>query len=119
MKVIAFSLVFFDNKFSQKFNLEFGRKIFLKNFFDFLIFFLLLLPLINTSAVRSSLYRPLYQKFFWFLVADFFLLSYLGQAPAESPYIEVGQVATIYYFGFFILLIPILGRLEKNLVYSI
>ena len=76
---------------------------------------LLLLPLINTSAVRSSLYRPLYQKFFWFLVADFFLLSYLGQAPAESPYIEVGQIATIYYFGFFILLVPILGRLEKNL----
>jgi ubiquinol-cytochrome c reductase cytochrome b subunit len=75
---------------------------------------LLLLPLINTSAVRSSLYRPLYQKFFWFLVADFFLLSYLGQAPAESPYIEVGQIATIYYFGFFILLVPILGRLEKN-----
>ena len=80
---------------------------------------LLLLPLINTSAVRSSLYRPLYQKFFWFLVADFFLLSYLGQAPAESPYIEVGQIATIYYFGFFILLVPILGRLEKTLVYSI
>lgn len=80
---------------------------------------LLLLPLINTSAVRSSLYRPIYQKFFWFLVADFFLLSYLGQAPAESPYIEVGQFATIYYFGFFILLVPILGRLEKNLVYSI
>ncbi len=80
---------------------------------------LLILPLINTSAVRSSLYRPLFQRFFWFLVADFFLLSYLGQAPAESPYIEVGQVATIYYFGFFIILVPILGRLEKNLVSSI
>jgi quinol-cytochrome oxidoreductase complex cytochrome b subunit len=80
---------------------------------------LLVLPLINTSAVRSSLYRPLYQKFFWFLVADFILLSYLGQAPAESPYIEVGQVATIYYFGFFIILVPVIGRLEKNLVSSI
>lgn len=80
---------------------------------------LLLLPLINTSVVRSSLYRPLFQRFFWFLVADFFLLTYLGQAPAESPYIEVGQVATIYYFGFFIVLVPILGRLEKNLVSSI
>ena len=80
---------------------------------------LLILPLINTSVVRSSLYRPLFQRFFWFLVADFFLLSYLGQAPAESPYIEVGQVATIYYFGFFIILVPILGRLEKNLVSSI
>ena len=80
---------------------------------------LLILPLINTSVVRSSLYRPLFQRFFWFLVADFFLLTYLGQAPAESPYIEVGQVATIYYFGFFIVLVPILGRLEKNLVSSI
>jgi len=77
---------------------------------------LLVLPIINTSAVRSSLYRPLYQKFFWFLVADFFLLSYLGQAPAESPYIEVGQIATIYYFSFFILFVPILGRLEKSLI---
>ena len=77
---------------------------------------LLVLPVINTSSVRSSLYRPLYQKFFWFLVADFFLLSYLGQAPAESPYIEVGQVATIYYFSFFILFVPILGRLEKGLI---
>ena len=77
---------------------------------------LLILPLINTSAVRSSLYRPLYQKFFWFLVADFFLLSFLGQAPAESPYIEVGQIATIYYFSFFIVLVPILGRLEKGLI---
>nr|AEK79998.1 apocytochrome b [Phaeocystis antarctica] len=77
---------------------------------------LLVLPVINTSAVRSSLYRPLYQKFFWFLVADFFLLSYLGQAPAESPYIEVGQVATVYYFSFFIILVPILGRLEKGLI---
>nr|WEL36005.1 apocytochrome b [Phaeocystis rex] len=77
---------------------------------------LLLLPVINTSIVRSSLYRPLYKKFFWFLVADFFLLSYLGQAPAESPYIEVGQIATIYYFSFFIVLVPILGRLEKRLI---
>ena len=80
---------------------------------------LLILPLINTSVVRSSLYRPLFQRFFWFLVADFFLLTYLGQAPPESPYIEVGQVATIYYFGFFIVLVPILGRLEKSLVSSI
>lgn len=79
---------------------------------------LLVLPVINTSAVRSSLYRPLYQKFFWFLVADFFLLSYLGQAPAESPYIEVGQVATIYYFSFFMVFVPVLGRLEKKLNFS-
>ena len=49
-------------------------------------------------------------------VADFILLSYLGQAPAESPFIEVGQIASIYYFGFFLVIIPCLGILEKNLI---
>jgi quinol-cytochrome oxidoreductase complex cytochrome b subunit len=77
---------------------------------------LLTLPLISTSMVRSSLYRPLYQVFYWFLVADFVLLSYLGQAPAESPFIEVGQIASVYYFGFFLVIIPCLGILEKNLI---
>ena len=75
---------------------------------------LLVLPVINTSSVRSSLYRPLYQKFFWFLVADFFLLSYLGQAPAESPYIEVGQIATIYYFSFFFIIRSYIGSFRKR-----
>jgi ubiquinol-cytochrome c reductase cytochrome b subunit len=79
---------------------------------------LLTLPIINTSGVRSSLYRPLYQKFFWFLVADFILLSYIGQAPPESPFIEIGQIATVYYFGFFLVLIPVLGRIEKALIFA-
>jgi ubiquinol-cytochrome c reductase cytochrome b subunit len=79
---------------------------------------LLTLPITNTSGVRSSLYRPLFQKFFWFLVADFILLSYIGQAPPESPFIEIGQVATVYYFAFFLVFVPVLGRLEKNLIYA-
>jgi ubiquinol-cytochrome c reductase cytochrome b subunit len=33
----------------------------------------------------------------------------------ESPFIEMGQVASIYYFSYFLIIIPFLGRLEKNL----
>jgi quinol-cytochrome oxidoreductase complex cytochrome b subunit len=37
---------------------------------------LLVLPIVNTSEVRSSLYRPLHKFFFWLLVADYLVLGY-------------------------------------------
>jgi len=40
---------------------------------------LLVLPVVSTTEVRSSLYRPIHKLFFWLLVADYFLLGYLGQ----------------------------------------
>jgi ubiquinol-cytochrome c reductase cytochrome b subunit len=73
------------------------------------------LPFVSTSEVRSSLYRPLHQKFFWFLVADYVLLGYLGQQVPESPFTELGQVASIFYFSYFLVIIPALGLLEKTL----
>jgi quinol-cytochrome oxidoreductase complex cytochrome b subunit len=76
---------------------------------------LLVLPVVNTSEIRSTLYRPLHQKFFWLLVADYILLGYLGQQVPESPFIEIGQIASIYYFSYFLIIIPALGRLEKSL----
>lgn len=77
---------------------------------------LLLLPIISTSKVRSSLYRPLHQKFFWFLVADFILLGYIGQQTPETPFIEIGQIASVYYFMYFLVIIPCLGLIESKLV---
>lgn len=77
---------------------------------------LLLLPIISTSKVRSSLYRPLHQKFFWFLVADFILLGYIGQQTPETPFIEIGQIASVYYFMYFLVIIPCLGLLESKLL---
>jgi ubiquinol-cytochrome c reductase cytochrome b subunit len=79
------------------------------------ILILLILPVVNSSAIRSTLYRPLHQKFFWLLVADYILLGYLGQQVPESPFIEMGQIASIYYFAYFLIIIPALGRLEKSL----
>jgi ubiquinol-cytochrome c reductase cytochrome b subunit len=43
------------------------------------------------------------------------LLGYLGQQVPESPFIEIGQIASIYYFAYFLIIIPALGRLEKSL----
>lgn len=74
------------------------------------------IPFLNTSEVRSSQFRPIFRKFFWLLVADFLILGWVGQKPVETPFIEVGQIATVFYFVFFALLIPGIGLLEKFLV---
>jgi quinol-cytochrome oxidoreductase complex cytochrome b subunit len=79
------------------------------------VLILLVLPIVNTSEVRSSLYRPLHKFFFWLLVADYLILGYLGQQVPESPFIEIGQIASVYYFAYFLVIIPVLGRFEKNL----
>jgi|SaaInl8_150m_RNA_FD_contig_123_10128_length_3034_multi_11_in_0_out_2_2 ubiquinol-cytochrome c reductase cytochrome b subunit len=80
------------------------------------ILILLLLPIINTSKVRSSKFRPIFSIAFWFLVSDFLLLGWLGQKPVESPYIEVGMAATAFYFFFLLILVPVIGLIENKLV---
>ena len=80
------------------------------------ILVLLLLPVINTSLVRSSKFRPIFGVAYWFLVSNFLLLGWIGQKPVESPYIEIGMVATAFYFFFLLILIPILGLLEQFLI---
>jgi len=77
---------------------------------------LFLLPFINTSEIRSSNFRPLFAKAYWAFIADCLILGWIGGKPVESPYIEIGQVATAYYFIFFLIIIPFLGLLEKSLI---
>jgi ubiquinol-cytochrome c reductase cytochrome b subunit len=78
----------------------------------------LLLPIINTSEIRSSKFRPIFAFAYWFLVSDFLILGWIGQKPVESPYVEIGMVATFFYFLFFIVLIPAIGLLEQKLIES-
>jgi len=80
------------------------------------ILVLLLLPLINTSKIRSGVFRPIYAFSFWFLVSDFLILGWIGQKPVETPFIEIGLGATIFYFLYFIVLIPAIGKLENDIV---
>jgi len=79
---------------------------------------LLALPFLNTSPIRSSNFRPFYKRFFWILVADCFLLGWIGQQPVEDPYILVGQLASVYFFIYFLMVIPFLGKFEHYLIQS-
>jgi ubiquinol-cytochrome c reductase cytochrome b subunit len=71
------------------------------------------IPWLDTSKVRSSKYRPLYRQFYWLLIADFILLGYLGSQAATGIYLIIGRLATAYYFLHFILIMPLIGFIEK------
>jgi ubiquinol-cytochrome c reductase cytochrome b subunit len=78
---------------------------------------LLALPFLNTSPIRSSNFRPIHKKFFWLIVADTILLSWIGQQPVEDPYILVGQCASVFFFIYFLMVVPFLGRFENYLIH--
>jgi len=80
------------------------------------ILVLLILPLTNISKIRSSQFRPLYSFFYWFLVAIFLILGWIGQKPVETPFIEVGMISTFFYFAFLTILIPLIGWFENLLL---
>jgi ubiquinol-cytochrome c reductase cytochrome b subunit len=74
---------------------------------------LFFLPWLDTMKVKSARYRPLYKIFFLLFVISCLLLGYLGAKPPEGIYLFLSRVSTIYYFAFFLLIMPILSRIEK------
>jgi len=74
------------------------------------------LPWLDRSPVRSGSYRPLYKKFFFFgLIPAMAVLFYCGGAPAEEPYVMCSQLAALYYFAHFLIIVPIVSAIEKPL----
>ena len=78
------------------------------------IMVLFVLPWLDKSSVRSSQFRPLYKLFFWFLVIDCIALGYLGAMPAEGIYVVLSRLATAYYFFNFLIILPLLPKIEST-----
>nr|AGB14203.1 cytochrome b [Pelophylax hubeiensis] len=80
------------------------------------IMVLFLMPFIHTSKLRSLMFRPIAKTFFWALIANTAILTWIGGQPVEDPFITIGQIASGLYFLIFVLLIPSLGLLENKLL---
>nr|QJS52209.1 cytochrome b [Gondwanalimnadia sp. MT-2020] len=66
------------------------------------ILILMVVPFLHKSKFRGLTFYPLNQFMYWGLVSVFFLLTWIGARPVEDPYILVGQILTVIYFGYFI-----------------
>ena len=78
------------------------------------ILILAALPWLDTSKIRSAVFRPLYKQFYWILVADVLILGYVGAMPAEGLYLLIARIATAYYFLHFLVVLPVLGFKERT-----
>jgi ubiquinol-cytochrome c reductase cytochrome b subunit len=76
---------------------------------------LLILPLTDLSRIRGNQFRPAMKLAFWFFIVDFIILMWIGSQHPESPYLEIGQFATAFYFLWFILFVPLIGLIENTL----
>ena len=77
---------------------------------------LLAMPVLDTSRIRGSQFRPFMRFAFWLFVANFFVLMFIGSQHVESPYVEIGAAATAFYFLWFIVVVPVVGIVENTLM---
>ena len=77
------------------------------------ILILLVLPFTDTSNIKGSNYKPLQIVAFWIFAFDFLILMWLGSCHVEPPFIIAGQIATIYYFLHFLLILPVFGIIDN------
>ena len=77
------------------------------------IIVLAFLPWLDSAKTRSSKYRPLAKQFFWIFVAVCLGLGYLGAQPPEGIYVIAGRILTACYFAYFLIVLPLLSRIEK------
>lgn len=82
------------------------------------ILILLALPVLDLSMTRGLQDKPLSKFFFFAFIANFIMLMILGAKHVESPYIELGQICTAFYFCWFLIIVPIISYIENELMFS-
>jgi len=93
---------------------------------------LFVLPWLDTSKVRSMRYRPTGKLYFLIFVLACLVLGYCGgQLPDNhvipglstftlidadlNSMVWLSRLATLYYFGYFLVILPLLGLTETPL----
>jgi ubiquinol-cytochrome c reductase cytochrome b/c1 subunit len=62
--------------------------------------------------VRSARFRPVWRWFAMLLPLDLIALGYVGSQPPAGFVVTLGQIATAYYYIHFLILMPLIGKLE-------
>ncbi len=70
------------------------------------ILMLLVLAFADMSTLRGVQFKPLSKIMLFLFVIVFLVLTQLGGKHVESPFIELGQVCTIIYFAYFLIIVP-------------
>lgn len=77
------------------------------------ILILIFIPIISFIEIKTYVFKPLSQIFFWIFFVNTILLAQIGAMPVKYPYVFLGQIFTIFYFFYFIFLNYFINYFEK------
>lgn len=80
------------------------------------LFILLAMPFLDTARIRGCQFRPMFKIFFWAFLFNFLILMWIGSLHPNSPFVEIGQITTAFYFIWFVFIVPIMGALDNTLI---
>ena len=72
------------------------------------------LPWLDTSKTKSGRYRPMFRKAFFAFLIVCIGLGYLGSQPPEGAFLIAARLLTLLYFAYFLVVLPVLGKIEKS-----
>lgn len=81
------------------------------------ILILLALLFVDFSIVRGNAFKLISKMLYWFFIANFLLLGALGAVHIEVLFVFISQIATIFYFSYFVILLLGISILENILFY--
>nr|UGN61756.1 cytochrome b [Cryptocercus maluogouensis] len=67
------------------------------------IMILMIMPLMK-SKFQGMQFYPMNQMMFWAMVNMIMLLTWIGARPVEEPYVLTGQILTVTYFSYFMMM---------------
>ncbi|MBT4878483.1 MAG: cytochrome b, partial [Alphaproteobacteria bacterium] len=79
------------------------------------ILILFALPWLDKAKTRSGYYRPFFKWFYIIFILNFALLGYLGAQSADGIFVIASRISTIYYFSYFLFILPMLNKYEQPL----
>lgn len=77
---------------------------------------LLVLPATDVARNRGARFNPLIRGGFWGLITTVLFLLYVGACHVADPWVGIGQVLTVLYFGYFLVAVPGLGTISSVLI---
>jgi hypothetical protein len=71
------------------------------------ILVLLIIPFVfqNDKLTKIFIYSHYHKFLFWLFFFNCLVLGWIGGKSIETPYYEIGQIATVFYFLYFFILI--------------
>ena len=80
------------------------------------VLILFVVPFTHISKLKSLYFRPLGKVMFWLFISNFVLLTWIGSKPVEEPYIIIGQISSVFYFLYFLILSPSMAIIENKIL---